>query len=286
MAGLKTLWINTGTLCNITCRNCYIESSPKNDALSYITAAEVAGYLNEAADLRAPLEEVGFTGGEPFLNRDLPAMLRDVLGRGLSALVLTNAMKPMMNHAGALLALHAAFGDRLTIRVSLDHHEAALHDLERGEGTFARTMEGLVWLARHGVRTHVAGRAGFGEGDEAALRAGYAALFAAHGVAVDAADPVALMLFPEMDSEVDVPEITEACWGILRKSPDSLMCASARMVVKRRGAARPAVVACTLLPHDPQFELGATLAEAARPVALNHPHCARFCVLGGAACSR
>ena len=58
------------------------------------------------------------------------------------------------------------------------------------------------------------------------------------------------------------------------------------MVVKRRGAAAPAVVACTLLPYDPQFELGATLAEAARPVALNHPHCAKFCVLGGAACSR
>ena len=28
-----------------------------------------------------------------------------------------------------------------------------------------------------------------------------------------------------------------------------------------------------------------TLAEAAAPVPLNHPHCARFCVLGGAACS-
>ena len=99
-------------------------------------------------------------------------------------------------------------------------------------------------------------------------------------------DPVSLMLFPEMDAAADVPEITTACWGILRKSPDSLMCASARMLVKRRGAARPAVLACTLLPYDPQFELGATLAEASRPVALNHPHCAKFCVLGGAACSR
>jgi hypothetical protein len=83
-----------------------------------------------------------------------------------------------------------------------------------------------------------------------------------------------------------VPEITTACWGILKKSPDSLMCASARMLVKRRGAARPAVLACTLLPYDAQFELGHTLAEASRPVALNHPHCAKFCVLGGAACSR
>ena len=61
--------------------------------------------------------------------------------------------------------------------------------------------------------------------------------------------------------------------------------AMTRMVVKRRGADRPAVLACTLLAYDPQFELGATLAEAARPVALNHPHCAKFCVLGGARCS-
>ena len=42
------------------------------------------------------------------------------------------------------------------------------------------------------------------------------------------------------------------------------MCASSRMVVKRKGAARPAVVACTLLPYDPQFELGRTLADGAR----------------------
>ena len=58
------------------------------------------------------------------------------------------------------------------------------------------------------------------------------------------------------------------------------------MVVRRRDAARPAVIACTLLPYEPEFELGATLAEASRPVPLHHPHCARFCVLGGAACSR
>ncbi len=285
--GLRTLWFNTGTLCNITCRNCYIESSPRNDALVYLTAAEVEAYLAEADAAGMPLEEVGFTGGEPFLNRDLPAMLGSVLRRGLSALVLTNAMKPMRNHAEALRALRRGpHADRLTFRVSLDHHAEALHDAERQPGSFAQALEGLAWLAREGFRIHVAGRAAFGAEDEAAMRAGFARLFAARGIPVDAADPVALMLFPEMDARVDVPEITEACWGILGKRPDDLMCASARMVVKRRGAARPAVVACTLLPYDPEFELGATLGEAARPVPLNHPHCAKFCVLGGAACSR
>jgi len=120
---------------------------------------------------------------------------------------------------------------------------------------------------------------------ESALRRGYAGLFAAHGVAVDAFDPEALVLFPEMDKRADAPEITEACWSILGVSPDAMMCASARMVVKRKGAAQPAVLSCTLLAYDEQFELGGTLAEADRPVALNHPFCAQFCVLGGGSCS-
>ena len=286
LTALETLWINTGTLCNITCANCYIESSPRNDALAYISAAEVAAYLDEAEASQLPLREVGFTGGEPFMNPELLAMLEDTLRRGFRALVLTNAMKPMMNQAAGLVALQAKYGASLTIRVSLDHPDPAIHDAERGAGSFDRTLEGLRFLAAHGFRLHIAGRAGFGTGNEPKLRADFAALFAANGISVDAADPVALMLFPEMDAAADVPEITTACWGILGKSPDSLMCASARMVVKRKGAARPAVLACTLLAYDPQFELGATLAEASRPVALNHPHCAKFCVLGGAACSR
>ena len=283
---LKTLWINTGTLCNITCVNCYIESSPRNDALSYISAAEVATFLDEAEASELPLREVGFTGGEPFMNPDFLTMLEDTLRRGFQALVLTNAMKPMMNQAAGLLALQGKYGDGLTLRVSLDHPDPAIHDAERGKGSFERTLEGLRFLTRHGFRLHIAGRAAFGSQDEAKLRADFAALFATNGIAVDTSDPVALMLFPEMDAAADVPEITTACWGILGKSPDSLMCASARMVVKRKGAARPTVLACTLLAYDPQFELGATLAEASRPVALNHPHCAKFCVLGGAACSR
>jgi hypothetical protein len=46
------------------------------------------------------------------------------------------------------------------------------------------------------------------------------------------------------------------------------------------------VLSCTLLPYDPAFEMGTTLADAASAVPLNHPHCAKFCVLGGASCSR
>ncbi|WP_407529049.1 radical SAM protein [Methylobacterium oryzisoli] len=285
LSALRTLWINTGTRCNLACATCYIESTPYNDRLAFIAAGEVAAYLDEIEAGRLPVGLVGFTGGEPFLNRDLPAMLDDVLGRGLPALVLTNAMRPMRRHEAALRRLQARHPGRLGLRVSLDHYSAALHEVERGAGTFAPALDGLVWLARAGFSVSVAGRLLSGEA-EGVVRAGYGRLFAAHDLPVDPHDPEALVLFPDMEPTRDVPEITQACWGLLGRSPESVMCASARMVVKRQGAARPAVLACTLLAYDPQFELGATLAEAARPVALNHPFCAQFCVLGGAACSR
>jgi len=285
LTGLETLWFNTGTLCNLTCQRCYIASSPRNDRLAHLTRDEARTYLDEIARDRLPTRLIGFTGGEPFMNPDIMTMLADVLERGLEAIVLTNAMKPMTHHRTELLSLRIRHGDRLTIRVSLDHHTRAVHEAERGARTWQQTIDGLVWLARNDFAVHVAGRH-FTPETDAELRTGYARLFAALDVPVDAFDPVRLMLFPEMDATRDVPEITQACWGILKKSPDSVMCASARMVVKRKDAAAPVVLACTLLPYDPRFEMGATLAEASRPVALNHPHCAAFCVLGGASCSR
>ncbi len=282
---LETLWFNTGTLCNLTCRNCYIESSPRNDHLVYLTRDEVRDYLDEIARDGLPTSLIGFTGGEPFMNPDIIGMLQDVLSRGLDALVLTNAMKPMRKLRSQLLSLRDSYGDRLRIRVSLDHYDQTVHEAERGRRSWAPTVDGLVWLARNGFAIDLAGRRFSGE-PESELRAGYARLFAELGLPIDAQDPVRLMLFPEMDQHRDVPEITTACWGILNKSPDDVMCASARMVVKRKDAAAPSVLACTLLAYDPQFELGRTLAEAARPVSLNHAFCASFCVLGGAACSR
>jgi len=281
---LRTLWINTGSLCNITCDSCYIESSPTNDRLAYMSAAEVGGYLDEADRERLPLEELGFTGGEPFMNRDLPAMLGDALGRGYRALVLTNAMKPMHHHRDALLALRATYGDALALRVSIDHYTKEKHEGMRGERTWDPMLEGLRWLAANGFNVHVAGRTIWDEA-EFELRAGYAALFASDGIAIDANDPAALVLFPEMDPGSQVPEITVHCWEILGVRPEDMMCATSRMVLKRHDAEAPVVVPCTLLPYDPQFELGTSLVEATGAVKLNHPFCAQFCVLGGGSCS-
>lgn len=284
-SSLATLWINTGTLCNLTCAHCYIESSPTNDRLVYLTAGEVAVYLDEIAARGMATGEIGFTGGEPFLNPDMMPMLEDALTRGFRVLVLTNAMRPMRRHEDALGRLKDAFGPQLQIRVSLDHYASALHDQERGEGSWEKTIAGLAWLGHCGFDLQIAGRTCWGE-PIANLREGYRRLFLAHGIPVDAANEARLVLFPEMDLAQDVPEITEACWDQLGVAPSDIMCATSRMVAKRKGDAHPVVLACTLIAYDDGFQMGRTLEDATSPVKLNHPHCARFCVLGGSSCSR
>ena len=282
----QTIWFNTGTLCNIECVNCYIDSSPTNDALVYLSADDVAAYLDELETLDWGVQEIAFTGGEPFMNPQMIEMTRLSLTRGYAVLILTNAMLPMMrpNVREGLLALKNQFGDKLTLRVSLDHWTEKNHDEMRGKNGFKRTLMGMAWLRDNGFKMAVAARALWDESD-AEARAGFKALFAEHGFDIDPDNPAETVIFPEMDLTAEVPEITTQCWGILNKSPEDIMCASQRMIVKRKGAERPTVAACTLLPYEAEFDLGPTLAGAAGEVKLNHPHCAKFCVLGGASCS-
>ena len=283
---LETVWFNTGTLCNIECLNCYIESSPSNDRLEYLSAREVEVVLDEIAACELPVREIGFTGGEPFMNPAFLDMTELALQRSFDVLVLTNAMRPMMRPGirERLLSLQQVHGRRLHLRVSVDHHTAGFHESERGVGSWPSMLAGLRWLAAHGFRLSIAARTRWDE-EVAAIRAGFEALFGREGIPVDAQDPGQLVLFPEMDASLDVPEITVDCWQAVGTSPADMMCARSRMVVKRRGARAPAVVACTLLPYDSEFELGERLATALGPVYLNHPHCAKFCVLGGGSCS-
>ena len=254
---LNTLWFNTGALCNLTCRNCYIESSPKNDRLVYLTLDEVRSYLDEISKAELATIEIGFTGGEPFMNPEIVGMLELSLERGFRILVLTNAMRPMMRLADRLGVLNHHFPGRLVIRVSLDHYQAEYHEIERGPSSWQPTIDGLRWLTAEKFNIHVAGRTCWNETEDT-IRAGYARLFAAEDIAVNA---------------------------FLNVDPSSMMCATSRMVVKRKEASRPVIVPCTILPYDSKFDLGHNLKEAGGAVLRNHPHCARFCVLGGGSCS-
>src|SRR6185503_12236770 len=155
-------------------------------------AAEVAAYFDEIEAGGLGTREIGFTGGEPFMNPQLLAMVEDALQRGFEVLVLSNAMQRPKAKRG-LLDLGKRFGARLTIRVSLDHYTKALHEAERGARTWERTLAGLDWLTENGLKVAIAGRTCWNE-DEAATRQGYGTLIAKHGWRVDPADPAELVL--------------------------------------------------------------------------------------------
>jgi len=181
------------------------------------------------------------------MNPAIIDILRETLSRGHKVLMLTNAMAPMMRPRmrEGLLELQELYGEQLTMRISIDHYSKDLHDKERGEGAFEKTLIGMRWLSEHGFRLDVAGRTCWGE-DEAHAREGYASLFATEGFDIPAGDPARCVLFPEMDEVADVPEISTGCWKILDKKPADIMCASSRMIVRRKDADAPSVIACRL----------------------------------------
>jgi len=281
---LETLWFNTGTQCNLSCDNCYIESSPKNDRLSLITLEDVKPYLKEIKDNNWPTKEIGLTGGEPFLNTQIISIVECCLEHGFQTIVLTNAYLLMSRYKDEILRLSNQYGDLLKIRVSLDHYTQEGHENERGAKTFNATLKNIQWLFRNNISLAIAGRSLKEENFEASKK-GYKDLLTQWEVFLDFEDSDALTVFPEMDAQKDVPEITTDCWGILNKSPDDMMCSNSRMIVKRKGEEKAKVLACTLLAYDKQFELGSSLSESKKSVQLNHPFCAQFCVLGGASCS-
>ena len=278
---IKTLWFNTGTLCNIECKNCYIQSSPKNDRLVYLTFNEVKSFIDEAIDKDLETEEIGFTGGEPFMNKDILKMIEYSLSKNFKVLVLSNAMRPMLNKKEDLLKLNHK---NLTIRVSIDHYQKEKHEEIRGKNTFDVMMEGLQWLNSNNFNYTLATRLLWGE-QEDLLRDNFNQFINNYNLKLNAKSEHQLVTFAEMDEKADTPEITTACWNILGKNPDNIMCSWSRMVVKKKGVQKPSVIACTLLPYEDEFDLGHTLTNSLQKIYLNHKHCSKFCVLGGSSCS-
>ena len=279
--GLNTLWFNTGTLCNLTCKDCYIESSPLNDKLLYLDLKDVERYLDEIQMNNLPCKTIGFTGGEPFMNKDIIEIIELCLKKKFEVLVLTNAMQPMQNKINTLKKL-SKYSD-LRLRISLDHFSKYEHEKIRGDNTWDKALLGIELLMDNNFNFNIASRT-FNQ-DESIIRDGFNKLFKLHNLTINAYDAKDLILFPEMNTKSDTPEITTECWNILGIEPINMMCSDSRMIVKRKEDKLTQVVACTLIPYEDNFSYGNKLKDSFKKVYLNHPHCSKFCVLGGASCS-
>ena len=170
----------------------------------------------------------------------------------------------------------------LKFRISLDHYTKEKHEKIRGKNSWDKTINGVIWLHNNNFNISVASRSLYE--NEKLLRKGYKNLFEQLNLNLDACNNNDLVLFPEMNNLTDTPEITTACWSLLGVNPNNLMCSNSRMIVKRKENNKTHVVACTLLPYTKEYDYGEDLNNSFKTTYLNHPHCSKFCVLGGANC--
>ncbi len=277
---LRELWFHTGTACNLACPFCLEGSHPGSRRLDLIKLADVEPYLAEAAALG--VERISFTGGEPLVVRELPAILAAALAVA-PVLVLSNGSKPLLRRLHELAPLLGA-PQPLSFRISIDYADAARHDAGRGQGSFAYCLESLRLLLALGFKVSVARQQTSADEDVAAVNAGYQALFAAQGLPTD----IPMVWFPDFAtpfSTLSHPEITEDCMTRYHtaESRAAFMCAFSRMLVKDKGRMR--VYACTLVDDDPRYDLGDSLAASLQPrVMLRHHRCFS-CFKYGASCS-
>jgi len=267
LRSLDTLWFQVGgTLCNLACTHCFVSCSPTNHTHELMPLAQVQRYLEEAA--RLGVREHYFTGGEPFLNPDMEAILEETLKIG-PATVLTNGLLLDPARCARLKALEQASDYSLDLRVSLDGYDAETNDPIRGEGTFERVLEGVRNLAATGLNpvitvTEVCPEAATDAGKERFFE-----LLRALGI-----DRPRLKILPvfQIGAEAERGGAYES-WQRLREGDapegawDHLQCSACRMATDQ------GVWVCPILVNEPSARMGEALADTLGSFPLEHPAC-------------
>jgi len=273
-SGIKELWFHTGTACNLRCPDCFEHSKPGDRRLEMVTFDDVKPFIDEAVELS--IEQFSFTGGEPFVIRDILPIL-DYALEHRTCLVLTNGT--LQAHFSELFPMSGK-PNKLSFRISLDFPDIGKHNALRGEGMFEAALETLSELYSAGFPVSVARRQEEDENSEK-VDAAYQPFFRS----VDLPVETPIVSFPTL-GKTGAPEITETCMSATHtpETCEQFMCAFSRMVLKKDGQMR--VYACTLVDDHPHYDLGSSLKEASDVrVMLCHPRC-YACFSGGTSCSR
>jgi AdoMet-dependent heme synthase len=278
LAHLDHLWFQVaGTLCNLTCTHCFISCSPHNHSFGFLDLDTVRRTLDES--VRLGVKEYYFTGGEPFLNRDMVPILELTLRYG-PATVLTNGTIFKEEWLDRLARADAESPYSLEFRVSLDGFTVAMNDAVRGPGTFDRAMRGVRQLVAHGFLPIITVTRTSDEQDDGDLFRGFVRLLRDNGY-----DRPRIKVLPTLrigaeenrqrgyrDEERVTPEMMQEF------DLGQLICHHSRIVTDR------GVFVCPILIESADAHLGDSLRESLRPYALRHRAC-YTCYQYGALCS-
>jgi AdoMet-dependent heme synthase len=278
IAHLDELWFQVGgTLCNLECRHCFISCSPHNDAFGFLDLNTVCRALDESIGLG--VKEYYFTGGEPFLNPEMVAILEATLRYG-PATVLTNGTVFKEQWLNRLRRAEDASPYSLEFRVSIDGFTSSSNDPVRGTGTFDRAMHGVRQLVDHGFLPIITVTRTRDEQNDATLFDGFVRMLQANGyqrprlkilptLRIGAEETRQRGYRPE---ERVTPEMMEGF------DESHLICNHSRIVTDR------GVYVCPILIAAPDARLGATLNEAMTAYRLRH-HACYTCYQYGTLCA-
>lgn len=278
LESLDELWFQvSGTLCNLRCAHCFISCSPHNDSFGYLSLAEVERRLEESVPLG--VKEYYFTGGEPFLNRDIVPILKSTLKYG-PATVLTNAtvLKPQWLEELREAERETVYS--LEFRVSIDGPTAKINDPIRGEQTFERAMYGVRLLVKHGFLPIITMTRTWDEADEKGVLAQFGDVLREQGYTRPR-----LKVLPRLQIGAEAKRttgygphdrVTTAMMDGFDHS--QLICTHSRVITDC------GIYVCPILLDSPTANMGQNLAVSMRPFELKHGACFT-CYQYGAICT-
>lgn len=275
---LDSLWFQVaGTVCNLRCSHCFISCSPDNHTLEFLDLETVLGWLEEAR--ARGVKEYYLTGGEPFMNRDLAAMVEAILEAGPVS-ILTNGT---LLREPVLTRMAAADRDSvysLEIRVSIDGPNPETNDPIRGEGTFDRAMEGVRRLLDHGFLPIVTATQVWPPEKDEEVRREFVSRLRDTGY-----EHPRIKLLPSLRIGREMlrtagydPHEWVTAQMLEGYDERQLICSHSRVVTNR------GVHVCPILVDHPDSHLGGSLEEADRPFEVRHQAC-YTCWMHGAICS-
>ncbi|HEX9204280.1 MAG TPA: radical SAM protein, partial [Vicinamibacteria bacterium] len=264
---LDTLWFQVaGTLCNIQCAHCFISSSPSNRSHEMLSLETVKRFLAEGEALG--VKEYYFTGGEPFLNREIFEILEAALALGPVS-VLTNGLLLKPESASRLRRLSDASEYSLDLRISIDGWDAATNDPVRGAGTFDRILVGIRNLAEAGLNPVITVTEACEGASTAEGRTRFLAFLRSIGLTKPRLKVMPLLRLGAESGRTRAYASWESLRGqtLTREEAEALVCSSGRMVTSK------GVYVCPILIDFPQARMGATLSETLGAFELRYPAC-------------
>ena len=278
LSHLDHLWFQiSGTLCNLTCHHCFISCSPHNDNFDYLTFENVKSKLEESVALG--VKEYYFTGGEPFLHRDMVPILVETLRYG-PATVLTNGTVFKREWLATLSKAESKSLYSLEFRVSIDGFSSETNDPVRGDGTFERALKGIVQLVEYGFLPIITAVRTWPDDQEQEVVAAFVDRLKQSGYSRPR-----LKILPTLHLGVETNRShgyhpTERVTSEMLSDYDQtqLVCEHSRIVTDR------GVHVCPILIESPDSLLGQSLQEATVPYKLRHGAC-YTCYQYGSICS-